>query len=65
MEQVLHSPDECSGSIHVSLHHNLASKAAEGCLDCVVLDILRMHSGLKIGIAEVYLAAESPSGYSI
>ena len=65
MEQVFHAPDECSGSIHVSLHYNLAGKATEGCLDCVILDILRMHFGLKIGITEVYLAAESSSGYRI
>jgi len=48
--------------MHVSWHHDLAGKAAEGCLDSVVLHIIWMHSGLEVGVTEIYLAAESSSG---
>jgi len=63
---MLYSPHKGSGSIHVSLHHDLAGKAAEGCLDTsVVLHIIWMHSGLEVRVTEIYLAAESSSGYRI
>ena len=65
MELVLQSPHKGSGSIHVSLHHDLAGKAVEGCLDSVVLNIIWMYSGLEIGVTEIYLPVESSSGYRI
>ena len=65
MEHVIHTPDECSVSIHISLYHNLAGKAVKESLDCIVLSVLRVHSGLGIGITEVYLAVESSFGYYI
>jgi len=43
----------------------MAGKAAEGCLDSIVLYIIWMHSGLEVGVTEIYLAVESSSGYRI
>ena len=65
MELVLHSPHKGSGSIHVSLHHDLAGKAAEGCLDSVVLHIIWVYPSLAVGVIEVHHAVESSSGYGI
>ena len=65
MEYVLHSPHKGSGSIHVSCHHDLAGKAAEGCLDCLVLHNVWMDSGWEVGVTEIYLTAESSPGYRI
>jgi len=65
MEYLFHCPHKGSGSIHLSLHHDLAGKAAEACLDSVVLHIIWMHFGLEVGVAKIYLGAESSSDYHI
>jgi len=40
-------------------------KPLKGVFDSVVLYIIGKHSGLEVGITEIYLAAESSSGYRI
>jgi len=62
-KEIFHDSDKGGWCIHLSLHHDFIREWAKWGLYGVVFDIIRVYSGLKIGIAEIYLASGFSSCY--
>jgi len=65
IEAILHKSDKHGWSLQVTLNHNSACKLAQWDLYGLIFDLISVLSGLKIGIAEIYLPLEFSSYYWI